>query len=173
MAHLSFFVHHKEQVKQIKRKKKKLEFARSRFIFIFPLSLGRKGATMAARVIAYRMLSIERSLLSPFLKPNGRSPPAVNIFPSGRARIESGSIRCAASESTDGKVSARLSLMKQVLKDAEERSLSAGAEQVPKVTLGKDSSSTKNIQTCLLSSLIVCIAFRDSDLVVGKNNLFL
>ncbi|XP_042436105.1 peptidyl-tRNA hydrolase ICT1, mitochondrial-like [Zingiber officinale] len=95
---------------------------------------------MAAR-IGYRMLLIERSLLSPFLKPNGRSLPAVSIFPSARARIGSGSIRCAASESTDGKVSARLSLMKQVLKDAEERSLSAGTEQAPKVTLGHVSVS--------------------------------
>ncbi|KAG6475706.1 hypothetical protein ZIOFF_064935 [Zingiber officinale] len=52
-------------------------------------------------------------------------------------------LRCKFCErfSTDGKVSARLSLMKQVLKDAEERSLSAGTEQAPKVTLGHVSVS--------------------------------
>ncbi|KAG6478519.1 hypothetical protein ZIOFF_061962 [Zingiber officinale] len=48
---------------------------------------------------------------------------------------------CKLGSSTDGKVSARLSLMKQVLKDAEERSLSAGTEQAPKVTLGHVSVS--------------------------------
>lgn len=46
-------------------------------------------------------------------------------------------IRCAASESGDGgqKVSARLSMMQQVLQEAEERSRSAGSHPIPKVTL--------------------------------------
>lgn len=47
-------------------------------------------------------------------------------------------VRCAASESGGGtgqKVPARLSKMRQILEDAEERALSAGSEPIPKITL--------------------------------------
>ncbi|WOL05159.1 hypothetical protein Cni_G13885 [Canna indica] len=87
---------------------------------------------MAARICSNLLLR-ELCLVSPFLKPNGISPTAVT--PSLRSHIGIGRVRCAASESSEGKVSARLSLMKQVLQDAEERALSAGVEPTPKVTL--------------------------------------
>ncbi|XP_072957044.1 uncharacterized protein [Typha angustifolia] len=54
-----------------------------------------------------------------------------------RVHVGIGRVRCAASESADGgkKVSARLSMMKQVLQEAEERALSAGSDPTPKITL--------------------------------------
>ncbi|THU66412.1 hypothetical protein C4D60_Mb05t13870 [Musa balbisiana] len=79
----------------------------------------------------------ELCLFSPFLRRSGCAPPAV--LPSTTAHIAIGGIRCAAAQSSDGgsqgKTSARLSLMKQVLRDAEERALSAGSEPTPKISL--------------------------------------
>ncbi|XP_062210574.1 uncharacterized protein LOC133912047 [Phragmites australis] len=49
-------------------------------------------------------------------------------------------LRCSASEAGDGggkKVSARLALTQQVLRDAEERAASAGSDPAPKVTLDR------------------------------------
>ncbi|XP_020678985.2 uncharacterized protein LOC110097091 isoform X2 [Dendrobium catenatum] len=53
------------------------------------------------------------------------------------ADISHSRIRCVASESGEGghKVSARLSMMQQVLQEAEERASYAGSETAPKVTL--------------------------------------
>ncbi|XP_020581758.1 peptidyl-tRNA hydrolase ICT1, mitochondrial [Phalaenopsis equestris] len=63
--------------------------------------------------------------------------PRVLSLRQSRAEILYGRIRCAASESSDGgqKVSARLSMMQQVLQEAEERARYAGSEKTPKVTL--------------------------------------
>jgi peptidyl-tRNA hydrolase ICT1 len=47
--------------------------------------------------------------------------------------------RCSASEAGDGKgkkVSARLALAQQVMRDAEERAASAGSDPAPKITMG-------------------------------------
>lgn len=49
--------------------------------------------------------------------------------------ISYGQIRCAASDSDRNKVSARLSQVQDLLKEAEERALSAGDEPTPKITL--------------------------------------
>ncbi|OAY74618.1 peptidyl-tRNA hydrolase ICT1, mitochondrial [Ananas comosus] len=64
---------------------------------------------------------------------------SILLFPS---RIHFGirHVRCAASESAaeaDGgkKVSARLSMMQQILREAEDRAVSAGSEPSPKITL--------------------------------------
>lgn len=72
--------------------------------------------------------------VSPFLSPS-RTIPAIPI----RVHVGIGGVRCAAAQSGDGgkKVSARLSMMQQILQDAEERALSAGSESTPKITLGK------------------------------------
>ncbi|CAL9091372.1 unnamed protein product [Musa textilis] len=80
----------------------------------------------------------ELCLFSPFLRrSSGCAPPAV--LPSTAPHIAIGGIRCAAARSSDGgsqgKTSARFSLMKQVLQDAEERALSAGSEPTPKISL--------------------------------------
>ena len=54
-----------------------------------------------------------------------------------RRGISLGRIRCAASESGDGrKVSSRLSQVQQLLQEAEERALSADNQPAPKITLG-------------------------------------
>ncbi|XP_010909289.1 uncharacterized protein [Elaeis guineensis] len=70
--------------------------------------------------------------ISPFL----RSSWAILPIPI-RVHIGIGRVRCAAAGSGDGgkKVSARLSMMQQILQDAEERALSAGSEPTPKITV--------------------------------------
>ncbi|XP_026662890.1 peptidyl-tRNA hydrolase ICT1, mitochondrial-like isoform X1 [Phoenix dactylifera] len=64
---------------------------------------------------------------------SSRTIPAVPI----RVHVGIGGVRCAAAQSGDGgkKVSARLSMMQQILQDAEERALSAGSESTPEITL--------------------------------------
>ncbi|EHA8588623.1 peptidyl-tRNA hydrolase ICT1, mitochondrial [Cocos nucifera] len=70
--------------------------------------------------------------VSPFLRPS-RTIPVMPI----RIHVGIGGVRCAAVQSGDGakKVSARLSMMQQILQDAEERALSASSESTPKITL--------------------------------------
>ncbi|XP_038976155.1 peptidyl-tRNA hydrolase ICT1, mitochondrial-like [Phoenix dactylifera] len=70
--------------------------------------------------------------ISPFLRPTWAIP-AIPI----RVHIGIGRVRCAAVGSGDGgkKVSARLSMMQQILQGAEERALSAVSEPTPKITL--------------------------------------
>ncbi|PKA47704.1 peptidyl-tRNA hydrolase ICT1 [Apostasia shenzhenica] len=58
-------------------------------------------------------------------------------LPPLRAETAIGRVRCAGSEPGDRgqKVSSRLSMMQQVLQEAEERARSAGSEPTPKITL--------------------------------------
>ncbi|EHA8588195.1 peptidyl-tRNA hydrolase ICT1, mitochondrial [Cocos nucifera] len=70
------------------------------------------------------------------ISPFPRSSRAIPLIPI-REHIGIGRVRCAAAGSGHGgkKVSARLSMMQQILQDAEERALSAGSEPTPKITL--------------------------------------
>ena len=57
----------------------------------------------------------------------------------GVGRVGLVRLRCLASEAGDGrgkKVSARLALAQQVMRDAEERAASAGSDPAPKITMG-------------------------------------
>nr|XP_010906441.1 peptidyl-tRNA hydrolase ICT1, mitochondrial isoform X2 [Elaeis guineensis] len=82
--------------------------------------------------IRSNLLLRELCHVSPFLRPS-RTIPAILI----RVHVGIGDIRCAASQSGDGdkKVSARLSMMQQILQDAEERAVSASSESALKITL--------------------------------------
>jgi hypothetical protein len=76
-----------------------------------------------------------------------------------RRGISLGRIRCAASESGDGrKVSSRLSQVQQLLQEAEERALSADNQPAPKITLG-------TWRNCVLSTLSVWLLRKKN---VGK-----
>jgi peptidyl-tRNA hydrolase ICT1 len=60
--------------------------------------------------------------------------PGLGVARAGLLRL-----RCSASEAGDGrgkKVSARLALAQQVMRDAEERAASAGSDPAPKITMG-------------------------------------
>ncbi|XXG67359.1 hypothetical protein AAC387_Pa06g0724 [Persea americana] len=76
-------------------------------------------------------------------RPMFRIPSSPNAIRFLSRSICGGRIRCRASGSGDGgrKVSSRLSQVQQLLQEAEERSLSAGNEPIPKITLDRVSVS--------------------------------